>query len=339
VTLLTGRRPERGLDDIRLLETLWRSELCAFILGERLSDAHVALAMAHAHCIPSVRLQYDKRAADRDPSVSGVVRWNCSDDMLVEFSRQVTSYREGLVRPVELAEASTTTDAARSIGTMRWRVRDENIWDRRDGAALVQQVHPEHGFVQDEVSRVRLDLKTSLALQRGRPASMQICRLLYDGVRRRRFGYELEPQTGQVETQAIRTPSLIETHKTATCIDVACLFASLLEAAGQNPFVVVLDGPGFAHALAGYRALDEPQWIDAGIGDLRRAIDLGDAVVFEATGVLEADAPVGAETAQERREKLLDFADAQAAAVRMLADSEIRLRHLVDVHALRERDA
>jgi len=34
------------------------------MLGERLSDAHLALAIAHADCIPSIRLQYSKATAD-----------------------------------------------------------------------------------------------------------------------------------------------------------------------------------------------------------------------------------------------------------------------------------
>src|SRR4030095_12720995 len=72
---LAERRAGRGLDDIRLLETLWRSGLCVFLLSPRLSEAHIALAMAHAHCIPSVRLLYDKKATDCNPSVTGLIRW------------------------------------------------------------------------------------------------------------------------------------------------------------------------------------------------------------------------------------------------------------------------
>jgi hypothetical protein len=336
VTLLFGNRPGRGLDDIRLLETLWRSELCVFLLGERLSDTHIALAMAHAYCIPSLRLQYDKTAPDCNPSLSGIIRWHSLEDMLVEFSRQLTSYKMGLVQPVEIARSSSATDAARSMGTMRWSVRKDNLWDTNDGLALAQHVFPIHTFVQDEVNRVRAQLKRSLARERGREASMQICRLLYDGIQRHRLGYEVEPQTGEPGIQAIRTPLQIETHRTATCIDLACLFASMLEAAVQNPIIVVLEGQHFAHALVGYRALDEPNWSSPNLGDLRRAVELGDAVLVEATGMIEADSPVGEETQQERRDKLLDFMDAKDAAKRMLFKSEIHLRHLVDIRSLRQ---
>jgi hypothetical protein len=337
VTLLSGRRPGRGLEDIRLLETLWGAELCAFVLGARLSDVHVALAMAHAHGIPSVRLQYDPRATECSPSLSGLIPWRTRDEMLFEFTRQLKSYMEGLVRPVDLALSSTAAEAARSIGTMKWQRRAENLWDISDGQALVSHVHPDHSFVRDEVDRVRSQLNKALGRMDGREGSMEVCTLLYNGLQRHRFGYEIEAATGVARSQVIRTPTQIATHRTATCIDLACLFASLLEAAAQSPLVVVLEGPGFAHALAGYRARGEPAWDNRGIGDLRGALARRDAVLFEATGAAEAEAPVGAETAEERVGKLLGFMDATAAAARMLEQPDVRLKHFVDIRALRAR--
>jgi hypothetical protein len=338
-TILVGRRPGRGLEDIRLLERLWGSELCAFVLGPRLSDVHVALAMAHAHGIPSIRLQHDPGATECSPSLSGLIRWRTHDEMLVEFVRQLRSYIEGLVRPVDLARSSSATEAARSIGTMKWRSRAENLWDVTDGPALIRHVHPSHSFVRDEVGRARAQLRKALGRVYGREESMQVCAVLYDGLRRHRLGYEHEAASDAVGTQAIRTPTQITTHRTATCIDVACLFASLLEAASQDPLVVVLEPPGSAHALAGYRVRGEPPWEGQGIGDLRGAVARGDAVLFEATGVTEADEPVGAEPPDARVEKLLGFMDARDAAARMLARSDMRLKHFVDVRSLRAQES
>lgn len=336
VALLTGSRPGRGLDDIRLLETLRRGELCVFLLGDRLSEAHIALAMAHADCIPSVRLQYDARASDSSPSVSGVIRWHRPDQMLVEFAQQLVSYQKGLVRPVDMARESSPTEAARSLGTMREWAREENRWSVEDAAGLIRHVHPDYTFVRDEVDRVRAQLRTALGRVDGREGSMEICNLFYDGVRRHRFGYEIEQRTDNAAVQSIRTPKQIAAHKTATCIDVACLFASVLEAAGQNPLIVVIVGPDFAHALAGYRVRGEPTWETRGIGDVRAAVARRDAVLFEATGAIEADHPVGGETIAERGDKLLAFMDAIAAAERMLARSDVNLKHFVDVRAQRE---
>lgn len=339
VTLLTGRRPGRGLDDIRLLEALRRAELCVFLLSDRISDAHVALAMAHADCIPSIRLQHDSRATDTNPSLSGLIRWHTQEEMALEFSRQLVSYEKGLVRPVDIAQASNPTDAARSVARMEWNVRDENKWSVEDGPALIRHLHPDYEFVRDEVDRVRARLNRALGRIDGREGSMEVCALLYDGIRRHRFGYETEERTDNVRIQRIRSPKQIMAHKTATCIDVACLFASLLEAAGQNPLVIIVEGPGFAHALVGYRVRNEPTWDNRGLGDLRGALARRDAVLFEATGAVEADEPVGAESAEERRDKLLDFMDAIAGSARMLEKPGVLLKHFIDVRALRESDS
>jgi hypothetical protein len=332
----TQLRPSRrSLDDVRLLERLWASELCVFLFGPELSATHLALAMAYAHGIPSVRLQHESEPTDPSPSVTGLVRWHTHDEMVIEFDRQLRGYLEGLVRPVEIARAMTAPAAARAIGTMKWQTRTENEWHVRDGPALVAHILPQHRFVQDEVARARAGLNRALGGLVDRESSLELCNVLYDGLRRHHFGYEWEAATSAAGMQAIRTPTQIAAHRTATCLDVACLFASLLEASHQAALLVVLEGDGFAHALAGYRVRSSPAWEGQAIGDLRGAVTLGDAVLIEATGVTEADSPVGAETASERRGKLLAFSDAQSAAARMVTRADVRLRHFVDVTAVR----
>ena len=329
-------RPSReSVEDVRLLERLWASELCVFLLGRELSEAHIALAMAMAHAIPSVRMQHELEPVDPSPSVTGLIRWHSQDEMVIEFDRQLRGYLDGLVRPVELARATTAPDAARAIGTMKWQARPDNEWDVRDGPALAAHVVPEHRFVKDEVARARAELNRALGGITDRAGSFELCNVLYDGLRRHRFAYEWEAPTSAAGLQAIRTPTQIMTHRTATCLDIACLFASLLEAAQQLPLVVVLEGEGFAHAMAGYRVRNAPVWDNDTIGDLRGAVTLGDAVLVEVTGVTEADTPVGAETGGERRDKLLTFVDAQAAGTRMLRRADVTLRHFVDISAVR----
>jgi hypothetical protein len=335
VAVLVKQFAERGLADIGLLEALWRSELCVFALGERLSDANIALAMAHAHCIPSFRLQYDDRATECKPAVNGVIRWKKADDLLVEFGDQLTNYLRGLVRADELARASGSAWTAQLLAVSDWHKRLENQWNVTDTKALLPHVRPEHRFVKDQIHRVFLQLKAESQDYAGRPGAMELCRFAYDAVKRLGMSYGLEHPTSWQGEQAIRTITQIETHRTATCIDVACLFASLLEAGHQNALVIILDEPGFAHALAGYRAPDEPAWNNPSIGDLRRAASFGDAVIFEATGVLDADMPVGAETTWERREKTMVFSDAVLAGTRMLEREGVQVRGVLDVHALR----
>ena len=333
---LIGTFEDRGLDDISLLEALWRAELCVFLLDEKLSNTNLALAMAHASCIPSIRLQFDPQANECSTTVPGAIVWSDRVKMLMELDRQISRYREGLVRPVEIAQATGSTDAARTMGTMQWRPRQDNLWPINDGPGLLAHVRPEQAFVQDEANRLRRAFGQASGQTRGREASMQLCRLAYEGIRRYRFGYEIEPPNPDPQVaQVIRSPSQIETHKTANCLDLACLFASLIEAIEQAPILIVIDGPDFAHALVGVRAPNEPSWLNPQLGDLRRAESLGDAVFFEPTGAVESATPVGAEMELERQDKLLDFMTAKTAAARMLARADIQVRHAIDVQAVR----
>jgi len=323
VTRPLGKDPEHGLNDIRMLEKLWTAEVCVFLFGERLSDAHIALAMAHAHCIPSVRLQYTAGWTDSNPTLSGVIRWGNPADMLVELTRQIESYMQGLVKPT--VETSV----------MKWRPKDDQNWDLRDGAGLVNHVRPEHVVVRDEVNRAAGRLGTAIGRISSREDTCELFRVLYEGFQRHRFAYELEMVSETPGTQAIRSPANIASHRTATCIDIACLFAAMLEAAGQNALIVVFEGDGFSHALAGYRVRDEPPSASIDLDDLRGAIARRDVVLFEVTGALEADSPVGAEFSDDRQDKLLRFLDARGAAERMIRRPDIAIRHYLDIRAQR----
>jgi hypothetical protein len=338
VTSMTPGRYAKSLDNVQLLEALWRCELCVFLLGTRVSETHLALALAHAHCIPSIRLQFDRRSEPSGPTLTGSILWQSQDQVLTEFKRQLASFRRGFVQPIEIAKGTGVRRAAQDIATPRWDASEQNLWSVNDGSALIQHVNPNHPWVQDETDRARHLLRTTEPSQVGRARSEQICRTLYDGLKRLHFYYEFEPQIGDVSgRQKVRSPDLIVHGRSATCIDVCCLFAALLEAANQNPVIVVLRGPGFSHALCGFRMEDEPELREGDLGSLRRAQSARDIVLFEATGAVESDLPVGAEDRSERREKLLDFTDSVSAASRMLLRDDVTLLHAVDVRALRRK--
>lgn len=312
------------LDDVRPLESLWSAELCVFLLDKRLSDAHLALAMAHAHGIPSIRLPYDAQAKDCAPSLTGAIRWRSRGDLIIEFSRQLEEYREGFVSPVD----------ARAIGTTSWRPRTDNYWDMLDGPALVDHVQPEHTFIQDELARARGARGRALGRMQSREESDQVAETLYNGIKRHRYPYEFEAVSNADGHQAIRTPERIRAHRAATCLDLVCLFAALFEGAHQRPVIAVLRGESFAHAVAGYRVSDAPPIDDPSLGDVRAAVNRGDIVLFEATGACEADEPVAAEAPGARIEKLLPYGDALLAAKELLR-GDVGLIHFIDVAMLR----
>jgi len=89
--------------------------------------------------------------------------------------------------------------------------------------------------------------------------------------------------------QKIKTPAGIARANGGTCIDLACFFASLLEAARERPVLIVVDTAHGAHALAGYKTPDAVNGPAPMIlGDLRGGITRGEIVVFETTGAVAA---------------------------------------------------
>jgi len=338
---ITGQQLHSALDDVRLLEMLRDSDLCVFVLGDRLSYANVVLGVAYAHCIPSVRLRFDRRAANTNPDVNGLIRWSKVDDLLAAFDEQFDDFKFGMQEVVGMAKSTSSDDAVLDISRSRREEITGAFWEPNNGDGLVNHLSMDHSYVEDRVNRVKNEMVGSLGTNRSRANSMEICRRLYDNLRKRDdFVYELEPQSMMANSQQIRKAQEFDVNNSATCIDLACLFASLLEKAYQRSVIVVLDGPGFAHALVGYWAPDEPnehQSLD--LGTIRGAQMRGDLVLFESTGVAHSEKPVGGETEEERRftdDRKLDFSTAKKAARVLLEASDIRLRFLVDLHMLRK---
>jgi hypothetical protein len=336
VGVLRGPELQQAFDRVRLLEEVVTAEVCVFMLGERLSHAHVVLAMAHAHFVPTIRLQYQAASSETQVSVGGVIGWSASDQMCAEFTRQFESFRRGLITPLEIQRSGSPTEAVESLGVMDWQAAEEEIWDPADGPGLLRHVATSDAFVEDQVNRISREVGKRPGLDRSRPTSQDICRRLYARVKGLGFSYGFESPPFSEHRQKIRPPKKIVDHKTATCIDLACLFGSLLECAHQRPLVIVLDKPGAAHALVGYLALDEPSWEKGKqLGDLRGSNTVGDILLFEPTGAVASDRVVGAETLAQRQDKFIDFDDAKEAATRMLAQADVKVRHILDIEAIR----
>jgi hypothetical protein len=333
VKMVRGKRALSGIEDVVLFETIVSSELCVFLLNTRVSTADVIMGIAHAHSIPSIRLQYDKSATKCEPTLSGRLPWARTSDVVGEFTKQLQGFRRGFVEAVSLAANSSTTEAVRAIGTTLWVPPPHQLWAFDDPPSLRRHVAPLHPIVLDEVERVNRIHGTTLAARSGRGHELEICAQLFRQLKRLHLAYEIEPQSDSPGQQAIRTPGDIVASGAATCIDIACFFASLLTAAGLKPVIVLLDRGRYGHALAGYRAPMAPGWAAApALGDLRAAVDLQDLVLFEATGAVESEQPVGAESNDERRQggRTLDFVTARQAAERMI-QSDVTLRAAVDL--------
>ncbi len=321
---------DRVFDDIDTFEQLLSSEFCVFVLDTDLSSPDLLLAMAHAHCIPSVRLRHDPATQSSDPELSGAVRWRDTADLVPAFEKLFQNYQT--VFPV-----ASGASAIHELSTPKDVVRSLSEWNPQDGPGLVVHVLPDDTYVSDRVEGVRRQLANT---EPGRLYSDAICNAIYDRVRREFFYYTFEPVLSNPGVQRIRKPREIAALECGTCIDSACLFASMLEAAHERPAVIVVESSIGNHALTGYVTLDAVVGESPmDLGELRGAISRGEIVVFETTGAFQAISRpvVAAEIPQERLEggKMLDFRTAIIAGRRMLFRDDVKLRHFVDVREAR----
>lgn len=319
---------EQAFDSIDIFETMLSSELCVFVLGPRLSHSDVLLAMAYAHAIPSVRLRHDPDSQSAEPDLSGAVRWKTVQELLSSFGDLLQNYQSVF--------ATAGTSDIEQLATPKQISEALNYWDPNDGPSLIEHVVPDAAYVTgrvDGVTRLLTDAEP------GRVRSDDVCRGLYERVSKDHFYYAFEPVLSDPRVQKIRTPKEIDTLNCGTCIDFACLFASLLEAAHERPVLLVVDTPRGAHALAGYLAPDAAQSPRTTLAELRGDLRRGEIVLFETTGAVTAHKTVAAETDAERQEgnRLLDYRTAKIAAQRVLFDAGTTLRHFVDVSQARRR--
>jgi hypothetical protein len=319
---------DEAFDDIEVFESMLESELCVFVLGKGLSYSDLFLAMAHAHCVPSVRLRHDPNATSADPELSGVVRWTSPAQLKPQFLKVFENYLSAFAAPS--GEDDLQGVATPSPGGAEW--------DPSDGPSLLAHIRPENSYVGDRVNGVMRGLVSG---ETGRVRSDEFCRGLYDRIKKDRFYYTFEVASSTTAVQKIRSPSEIASLRCGTCLDLACMFASLLEAAHEKPVVVITRSPSGAHALAGYFAPDAYIWDrPPALGDLRAAVNRGEVMLFETTGAVEVRGrTVAAETDAERREggNMLDYTTAVNAATRLIMQDDIELQYFIDVQQLRRR--
>jgi hypothetical protein len=322
---------EAAFDDIRTFEAMLDSELCVFVLGSELSSADVMLSMAYAHTIPSVRLRYDPSSEDHSPELSGAVKWKQLSELKTSFEALLSNY-------LSVFAFATGTESIQTLATPQQVSEQLGGWDPADGIGIVVHVIPDDSYVQDRVDGV---LRMTTAADSPRVRSDVICGTLYDRVKRDHFYYTYEPVLSDPRVQKIRTPKEINALNCGTCIDFACLFAAMLEAAHETAVVVVITTENSAHAVAGYVTADAVLGSsEMTLGDLRGSMNRGEIVLFETTGAVEARGQiVGAETVDERKEggNMLDYRTAKLAAGRLINRSDVVLKHFVEVSKARRK--
>lgn len=313
----------RLLDDPTTIEALYSAEFCVFCLEPRLSEVHLGLATANALCRPAFRLVHDPGKATDEPLVNGVLPWGSVKQLSKVFDSQLHSYRRGFLEAM-----------AGEIETRGFVDRVANDWSPTEPEMLVNFVSVGDQFLrQYQYSIVdRFGSGFSDLVAEGRKEDL--CRAAYEEMRRYEWLYDFEPGSPDYTRQVIRTPAEILADRRATCLDLACLFAALLETMGADPVILRVTGRDAAHALAGCWLTNPP--VDIVIRDqqrVRSALTRGDLLLFETTGVARTAHSVGGEP--QRSTGFLTFDEARKTAHDLVVQGTMRVDFLLDVQAAR----
>lgn len=114
-----------------------------------------------------------------------------------------------------------------------------------------------------------------------------MCRAIYTAIQKKFIKYASSPADFGLPGQKLRLPSEIMRFKLATCIDTTLLFASVAEACGLNPVVVLIHG----HAFVGV-FLEDCSFKQTAVSDvkiLRRLCHDNDMIMIETTAMCHSN--------------------------------------------------
>lgn len=134
-------------------------------------------------------------------------------------------------------------------------------------AAFVTPNHPEIAKVISEASvylKKWADTTAFSAYQRQNPNFVkQQMGAIYAALCARKIAYNMPPASFEYIGQKIRLANTVLEQKQGTCLDLAVLYASCLEAVGLNPIIIFIDG----HAFCGCH-LEEETFADCATDDV-----------------------------------------------------------------------
>jgi hypothetical protein len=159
--------------------------------------------------------------------------------------------------------------------------------------------------------------------QEGEQRALQIAEASYQALLRSGIHYSNPPATSEAR-QKIRTPDQVLDERFGTCLDTTCLLAGLLEQAGLNAVMFVVQG----HAFAGFFPMGDQLGaaVERDVDVVRNLVEHGRIVPIETTTLCEGQQlPFDEAVKQARRrvfetriETLISIHDARIANIRPL---------------------
>jgi hypothetical protein len=215
-------------------------------------------------------------------------------------------------------------------------------------AAFVQPNHPVLAGVLREVGARMLATTGSSALdgyqQNDSKRALALVGAVHEALRSHGITYVNPPPSFERMGQKVRTPEQVLGDRLATCLDLAVLYAAVLEHIGLRPLVVLQNGHAFVGAWLVAGSAPET-WLAGGLAvELRKRADLGALVVLECTLACGAGQPFATAVTAGRRHLdadqefagVLDVAAARSAGVQPMS---LRTQAFVAVDAVDEAAA
>jgi hypothetical protein len=313
-------------NDLSAIDSLMAAELSVFCLEPQITRVDLALAIAHALCRPAFRLRRAVSPLLDEDNVYGLLPWQTHDQLGLVFEQQLESYSRGFCEKVPSGTAA---------GEKELVLPD---WDPKEKASLVNYVQVGDPKLREDVNAVRRLFDTGFPALVADGRYDDLVRAAYQQVQQHYWVYDFEPASKDYSRQRIRTPRDIHQDVAATCLDLACLFAAMLESMQANPVILRVtwwnDGGG-AHALAGcwVRRQRPGRTLLADKEHVLCALRQGDLLLLETTGAVRHRTRIAAE---ERNDGFLTYDQAKAKALELLERDDVYLDFLLDVLAGRE---
>lgn len=215
------------------------------------------------------------------------------------------------------------------------------VWSLVEPESLIRFVKVEDVYLKNDLYMImqRLGAEKGFSEFARRKRFRALCTAAYDHVRSYGWIFDYEQGSPDYGRQVIRTLFDVLRDQRACCLDLACLFAALLENMQVKPVILRVLGDRFAHALAGY-------WKGDGAGQpviregefVRKAVRRDDMVLFETTGAVRTPSPIGGEPRKwrEKGNGFLAFGEAVKTARNLVLSTSVQIDFLLDVVAARE---
>ncbi len=229
--------------------------------------------------IAKIPSESDYTLADIPLELSLAYLSNLSDRVRGELRVEITARVEGEEERVILAEQVLPVEVF---------AFDEWTGLQTLPEILAAFVTPNVAFVEKLQSRVADLLKERTASSsldgyqaKSKKRVFEILDCVYDAIREQGIRYSNPPASFEKTGQRIRFGEQIYRSKLATCMDLALLFSSVIEAIGLRPIIIMHEGHAYAGCWLVEESFPEPAVDD--LQTIRKRVDLDEIVVFETT--------------------------------------------------------